>query len=104
MGIELPLSIGSVAILVMVFHTGLVLVYWAQAAVSCFEAVICMVIFLRSDWDGYAREARERQEADALEEKCSPVAKIMSPFSPNAVAAAVVVGGVVASPHSQNAL
>merc|ERR1712083_1036799 len=84
--------------------TGLVLVYWAQAAVSCFELLICLAIFVRSDWDGYAKDARERQEADGVEASSSPVAMIMSPFSPNAVDAAAIVGASFASPHSQNAL
>merc|ERR1712050_181143 len=62
MGVTLPLSVGSVALVVLVFHASLVQVYWAQALVSCFEMFVCSVIFLRSDWSKYSRDAKDRQE------------------------------------------
>eukprot|EP00928_Gymnodinium_smaydae_P026445 TRINITY_DN2076_c0_g1_i2.p1 TRINITY_DN2076_c0_g1~~TRINITY_DN2076_c0_g1_i2.p1 ORF type:complete len:531 (-),score=83.51 TRINITY_DN2076_c0_g1_i2:314-1738(-) len=64
MGVELPLSIGCVAVLVLVLHQNLVVVYWVQALVMCFEMFIVMIIFFRSDWKQYARDAQRRQEAD----------------------------------------
>merc|ERR1711920_810378 len=62
MGVTLPLSVGSVAVLVLVFHANLIQVYWAQALVSCLEMAICMAVFVRSDWFKYAEDAKERQE------------------------------------------
>lgn len=62
MGVTLPLSVGSVALLVLVLHANLIQVYWAQALVSCLEMAICMIVFLRSDWFRFARDASERQE------------------------------------------
>merc|ERR1712226_367718 len=63
MGFEIPFSVGSVAIMVLVFHATLGQVYWAQAAVSTLEAIVVLVILSRSDWERYAREARQRQGA-----------------------------------------
>merc|ERR1719277_83328 len=65
MGFELPLTIGSTALLVCYFKAGLTTVYWAQAAVSCFEAVVVLMIIKRSDWGQFAIDARQRQNADA---------------------------------------
>lgn len=65
MGFELPLSLGSTALLVMVFHCGLVFVYWAQAFVSVLEAGVVCAIIKRSDWAKFAEEARIRQNADS---------------------------------------
>uniref|UniRef100_A0A7S2QAM7 Uncharacterized protein n=1 Tax=Zooxanthella nutricula TaxID=1333877 RepID=A0A7S2QAM7_9DINO len=85
MGLELPLNIGSVAFLVLYVHMGLVPVYWAQAAVSCFEMVLVLVIFARSDWERYAKDAKQRQEVEELEAKSagrlSPLL-LSSPASP----------------------
>merc|ERR1719482_45865 len=66
-GFELPFSIGSVALLVLVFKADLVTVFWAQAAVSTFEMVVVLAILQRSDWARYTREAREREDAPELE-------------------------------------
>jgi MATE family multidrug resistance protein len=67
-GFELPFSIGSVALLVLVFKADLLTVFWAQAAVSTFEMVVVLAIVQRSDWARYAREAQERQGAAAPED------------------------------------
>jgi len=64
MGFELPLSLGSTALLVLVFKSNLVVVYWAQAIVSVLEAGVVCFIVTRSDWGRYAREARVRQNAE----------------------------------------
>lgn len=61
--IELPLSLGIVAILVLVYQADVRLVYWVQALVGILEAFIVMIIVLRSDWDYYACKAQERQQA-----------------------------------------
>merc|ERR1712100_288245 len=68
MGFELPLSVGSIALLVIVFKSDLVTVYWAQAGVSAFEALVVMCILYRSDWKRYAEEAGERQGKEDDEE------------------------------------
>mmetsp|Transcript_40695 Transcript_40695/g.73342 ORF Transcript_40695/g.73342 Transcript_40695/m.73342 type:complete len:569 (-) Transcript_40695:55-1761(-) len=68
MGFELPLSVGSTAILVFVFKANLQTVYWAQAVVSILEAVVIMAILSRSDWPKFAREARQRQGGQDDEE------------------------------------
>lgn len=64
MGVELPLTIGSMAVCVLVLHWGLVSVFWAQAAVTTFEAVIVLLIFIRSDWVQCAKDAKARQEIE----------------------------------------
>lgn len=65
MGVELPLSIGTVAIFIFVLHFGLVPVYWGQAAVTCLEMAICIMIFVGSNWVQYAEETCKRQEVGA---------------------------------------
>eukprot|EP00930_Biecheleria_cincta_P021025 TRINITY_DN1566_c0_g2_i2.p1 TRINITY_DN1566_c0_g2~~TRINITY_DN1566_c0_g2_i2.p1 ORF type:complete len:616 (+),score=105.86 TRINITY_DN1566_c0_g2_i2:267-1850(+) len=61
MGFELPLSIGSTALLVFVFKAGLAEVFWAQAAVTLLEAVVILMFLRCSDWRKYATDAQERQ-------------------------------------------
>jgi len=63
MGFELPVTVGSVALMVLVFDATLGQVCWVQAAVSAVEAVVVLIIVSRSDWACYAREARQRQQA-----------------------------------------
>merc|ERR1719428_2154917 len=63
MGFELPLSLGSVALLVLLFKASVPVVYWVQAFVSCGEAVVVYFLISTSDWAKYAAEARQRQEA-----------------------------------------
>lgn len=61
MGFELPLSVGSTALLVIVFKASLTQVFWAQAAVTILEAVVILMILGRSDWRKYAEDAQDRQ-------------------------------------------
>jgi len=61
LGFELPLSLGSIAVLVLAFQADVRLVYWAQAAASVAEACAVLLIVRGSDWERYAAEARARQ-------------------------------------------
>jgi Na+-driven multidrug efflux pump len=61
MGFELPLSLGSTAFVVLVYHSPITVVYWIQAIVSCFEAVVVCLLVHASDWPKLAREAKQRQ-------------------------------------------
>ncbi|KAL3923768.1 MAG: hypothetical protein SGILL_001460 [Bacillariaceae sp.] len=62
-GLELPLSIGGVAIYILVFHGNLLGVYWFNAITGAIEAVIVLYLIMASNWTKCADEARERQEA-----------------------------------------
>jgi MATE family multidrug resistance protein len=62
-GLELPLSIGGVAIYILVFHGNLLGVYWFNAIAGAIEAVIVFYLIGSSDWSKCAQEAQERQEA-----------------------------------------
>jgi multidrug resistance protein, MATE family len=62
-GLELPLSIGGVAIYILVFHGDLLGVYWFNAISGAIEAVIVLYLIFSSNWSQCADEARERQEA-----------------------------------------
>mmetsp|Transcript_1900 Transcript_1900/g.4980 ORF Transcript_1900/g.4980 Transcript_1900/m.4980 type:complete len:479 (-) Transcript_1900:164-1600(-) len=62
-GLELPLSIGGVAIYILVFHGNLLGVYWWGAISAGIEIVIVMYLVLASDWAKCADDARIRQEA-----------------------------------------
>ena len=62
-GLELPLSIGGVAIYILMYHGDLLGVYWWQAVFGGIELVIVMAILRMSDWDYWATEAQRRQEA-----------------------------------------
>lgn len=62
-GLELPLSIGGVAVYILVFHGNLLGVYWWQAISGGIEIVIVFVIMLQTNWDQCAHEAKVRQEA-----------------------------------------
>jgi MATE family multidrug resistance protein len=66
---ELPLSLGSVAVLVLLFHSSLGFVYWAQAIVMVGEGVVVWIIIMNTDW---AKQAAEAQERQADEDACSP--------------------------------
>jgi MATE family multidrug resistance protein len=63
-GLELPMSIGGVAIYILVMHGNLLGVYWWQAISGGLEAVIVVAIMMASNWEKCAAEAQERQEAD----------------------------------------
>ena len=62
-GLELPMSIGGVAILILVMHGDLLDVYWWTVISGGVEAVIVFGLLFRSDWNHWADEARRRQEA-----------------------------------------
>ena len=62
-GLELPLSLGGVALYILVMHGNLLGVYWLQAILGGVEVLVVLVILLRSDFDYWADEARKRQEA-----------------------------------------
>lgn len=61
-GFELPMSIGGVAIYILVFHGNLLGVYWWNAISGAIEVVVCLAILFSSDWDYWALEAQRRQE------------------------------------------
>jgi MATE family multidrug resistance protein len=61
MGFELPLSLGSVAAMVLLVHAKLPNVYWVQSTVTCVEAVVVWVLIVRSNWAKHSEEAQERQ-------------------------------------------
>ena len=67
-GLELPLSIGGVALYILAFHGDLLGVYWWQAIAGAIELVIVVAILLRSDWSKCAIEARRRNEGMLTEE------------------------------------
>ena len=62
-GLELPLSIGGVAIYILVMHGNLLGVYWLNAIIGAFEVAIVLFLLFRSNWDYWAQEAQRRQEA-----------------------------------------
>eukprot|EP00536_Pseudo-nitzschia_multiseries_P014818 jgi/Psemu1/246359/estExt_Genewise1.C_7700015 len=62
-GLELPLSIGGVAIYILYFHGNLIGVYWWGAISAAIEIVIVLGLVVASDWDKCADDARDRQEA-----------------------------------------
>jgi len=59
---ELPLSLGSIAVLVLVFHVDVHVVYWVQAGVTFLECFVVLMILSRSDWEKYAADARARNQ------------------------------------------
>lgn len=61
-GLELPLSIGGVAIYILCFRGNLVGVYWWGAIAAGIEIVVVLYLVVTSDWAKCADEARERQE------------------------------------------
>eukprot|EP00934_Nitzschia_sp_Nitz4_P003622 Nitzschia sp. Nitz4//scaffold27_size158506//28812//30488//NITZ4_002582-RA/size158506-processed-gene-0.6-mRNA-1//1//CDS//3329545434//3612//frame0 len=68
-GFELPMSIGGVAIYILVFHGNLLGVYWWGAISGAIEIVVVLAILLASDWEHWANEARRRQEAPIEEDE-----------------------------------
>jgi multidrug resistance protein, MATE family len=61
-GLELPMSIGGVAIYILYYHGNLLGVYWWQAISGGIEVCIVLAIMMRSNWKRCAREAQARQE------------------------------------------
>merc|ERR1719281_2275310 len=74
MGFELPVSLGSIAILVFVFNADLQTVYWGQAVASIVEVAVVLAILQRSNWALYAKEAQQRQGAgkEASDDQSGP--------------------------------
>lgn len=68
-GLELPLSIGGVALLILHFNADLLAVTWFQAISGGFEAVLVIGIMLATDWKKCADETRARQESSPTEEE-----------------------------------
>jgi MATE family multidrug resistance protein len=60
-GLELPLSIGGVAIYILWFHGNLLGVYWFMAITGGVEAAIVILILTSSNWSQCAEEVRRRQ-------------------------------------------
>ena len=77
-GFELPTSIGGVAIMVLVLKwrmpDGLLNITWVNAAIGAFEMFIVGVVVLCGDWEKYAREALQRQEAARAENAANEAA------------------------------
>ena len=67
MGVFLPLSLGSIALMVLVLRRSLPEVYWVIAAVSCVEAALVWGIIRRSDWSRASAEAVARLEPAGIE-------------------------------------
>lgn len=62
------MSIGGVAIYILVMHGNLLGVYWWSAISGGIEVVIVLFLLLRSDWGYWAEQAILRQEARSSEE------------------------------------
>lgn len=61
--VDIPLSIGGVAVVVLYFRADLLDVYLYGVAAALLELAIAYGFIFASDWTRYAREARERQNA-----------------------------------------
>lgn len=60
--VDIPLSIGGVAaIVLLVKHATLLNVYEYQMAAALLELLLAYAFIVASDWNKYAREAKERQ-------------------------------------------
>lgn len=64
-GLELPLTIGAVALYILVFHGNLLGVYWLNAVSGGIEALIVLYLMVASNWDQCADDARRRQDTNA---------------------------------------
>ena len=62
-GLELPMSIGGVAIYIFLMHGNLLGTYWWGAISGGVEILIVFYLFVKSDWNYWAAAARLRQEA-----------------------------------------
>jgi MATE family multidrug resistance protein len=77
-GLELPMSIGGLAIYIFCFHSPSLLgVYWWNAISGGLEAVIVIFIMGFSNWDQCADEAQRRQESSTLPESSSSVVPLL---------------------------
>ena len=59
--VDIPLSIGGVAVVILYFHVDLLGVYLYGVAAAVLELAIAYACIFASDWKKYAREAQERQ-------------------------------------------
>lgn len=59
--VDIPLSIGGVAVVILYFHADLLDVYLYGMAAALLELAIAYGFIFASDWAKYAREAQERQ-------------------------------------------
>jgi MATE family multidrug resistance protein len=66
-GFEMPLSIGGVAIYILLIHGNLLGVYWYNAASGAIEAILLLYLMAVSNWSKCANDARARQEAARAE-------------------------------------
>lgn len=63
-GLELPMSIGGLAVYILCFHSPSLLgVYWWNAISGGIEAIIVVIIMVSSNWQKCADEAQRRQES-----------------------------------------
>lgn len=67
-GLELPMSIGGVAIYILLMHGDLLGVYWWGAISGALEAAIVLYLMVVSNWDKCAEEAQQRQETATNED------------------------------------
>jgi MATE family multidrug resistance protein len=66
-GFELPMSIGGVAIYILLMKGNLLGVYWWQAISGGVEALVVVFLMVISNWDHWAGEARRRQGVSSSE-------------------------------------
>jgi len=71
-GLELPMSIGGVALYIIKFHGDLIGVYWWQALSGGFEAAVVILIMSASNWNKCAIDARRRQELPTDDAEAEP--------------------------------
>jgi len=63
-GLELPMSIGGVAVYILVMHGDLLGVYWWNVIAGAIELVIVAILLGLSDWQKCAVEAQRRNEVN----------------------------------------
>jgi len=106
LGFELPLSLGSIAMLVLVFNADVRLVYWVQAGVSVAEAFVVFIIAKRSDWEKYAAAAQARQRQPAPQANAGAADAVGDRLGPSAAEEGVAPGappGDVAASEEKSA-
>jgi len=84
MGFELPLSLGSIALLVLVLNASLTQVYWVQSLVTSLEAVIVWFLITRSNWAKFSDEAVARQLEGSTGTASPPLGSPIQARSPGA--------------------
>ena len=100
-GFELPVTIGSTAIMVFVVKlrgaSGILWILWLGCAISLVELLVVGLIIACSNWQRYADEARQRNEAAQAEAAGEANAQTVVPLPPaeTPVAEGVAVGVAV---------